>query len=146
VLRGPSGTVVAILISAALLPSGCVLGSRMGLRPEKNGQAVYVEACASCHGVGGKGDGPASVALRRRPADLTRLAEQNGGTFPRQHVLDVVTGDERIDAHGDREMPIWNQRFSPTSDSGAATGSIYMHRHLERILAHLESIQQGARH
>ena len=35
------------------------------------GSALYRENCASCHGVSGRGDGPAAVGLRVRPANLT---------------------------------------------------------------------------
>lgn len=134
--------IVSIASALALATSSCTLGGRIGLRDEKDGRAVYAEACASCHGLGGKGDGPAAKALRQRPADLTRLTERSGGTFPRGRVIDVVTGEEAIDAHGDREMPVWNQRFFPPSTGGTATGSIYVQRHLERIIAYLESIQR----
>jgi mono/diheme cytochrome c family protein len=33
------------------------------------GQAIYSLYCVTCHGVAGKGDGPAAVALNPRPAD-----------------------------------------------------------------------------
>jgi putative copper resistance protein D len=36
-----------------------------------SGVALYREHCATCHGVGGQGDGPAGAGLPRRPADLT---------------------------------------------------------------------------
>lgn len=35
------------------------------------GQAIYVANCATCHGEGGRGDGPAAVGLEPPPADLT---------------------------------------------------------------------------
>jgi cytochrome c553 len=61
--------------------------------------------CASCHGTTGKGDGPAASALKTRPPDLTSLARQNGGTFPRDRVRDLVTGTASpIAAHGSRDM------------------------------------------
>jgi hypothetical protein len=91
----------------------------------------------------GKGDGPAARALTRPPTDLTRLAEQHGGTFPRQHVLEVITGDRAISAHGDREMPVWNQRFSPSASGAAVGASIYSQKHLDRILTYLQSIQEN---
>jgi mono/diheme cytochrome c family protein len=34
------------------------------------GQEIYQESCASCHGISGRGDGPAGVMLRPRPADF----------------------------------------------------------------------------
>ena len=36
-----------------------------------HGQELYRAHCASCHGVGGRGDGPAGAGLTPRPADLT---------------------------------------------------------------------------
>jgi len=35
------------------------------------GQTIFITSCAPCHGTGGKGDGPAGLALNPRPADLT---------------------------------------------------------------------------
>jgi len=34
------------------------------------GGAIYAERCAMCHGVSGRGDGPAAERLNPRPADL----------------------------------------------------------------------------
>ncbi len=33
--------------------------------------AIYANQCAFCHGVSGKGDGPAAVALKPPPKDLS---------------------------------------------------------------------------
>lgn len=35
------------------------------------GKAKYDSLCAGCHGIGGKGDGPAAAALKPSPANLT---------------------------------------------------------------------------
>jgi putative copper export protein/mono/diheme cytochrome c family protein len=45
------------------------------------GQALYREHCASCHGVGGAGDGPAAAGITPRPPDLTgrRIADHTAG-------------------------------------------------------------------
>ncbi len=37
----------------------------------KQGQKIYKQQCAVCHGNRGRGDGPAGIALNPRPADLT---------------------------------------------------------------------------
>ena len=43
------------------------------------GQALYLQNCASCHGDLGKGDGPAGAALDPKPRDLTKPAEYKFG-------------------------------------------------------------------
>lgn len=40
----------------------------------ENGKAKFKELCSSCHGEGGKGDGPAAVALTPKPANFTDAA------------------------------------------------------------------------
>ena len=36
----------------------------------RQGEAVYVQHCASCHGASGQGDGPAAASVSPRPANL----------------------------------------------------------------------------
>ncbi|MGO9166065.1 MAG: c-type cytochrome, partial [Candidatus Sulfotelmatobacter sp.] len=52
-----------------------------------SGKEMYHAYCASCHGAGGKGDGPASPALKFPPSDLTNLAKRNAGKFPELRVF-----------------------------------------------------------
>ena len=76
-----------------------------------DGEELYLELCAVCHGKGGMGDGPAASALKNALPDLTGLAEKNDGKFPRQEVEDSITGKSRIVSHGTIDMPIWGQAF-----------------------------------
>jgi mono/diheme cytochrome c family protein len=76
-----------------------------------SGVGMYRAYCAVCHGLDGRGGGPAAPALRRAPADLTQLAQKNGGPFPMFRVSDIIQGDSEIAAHGSREMPIWGDLF-----------------------------------
>ena len=46
----------------------------------KAGAGLFAQNCASCHGPGGKGDGPAGVTLSPRPRDLTALNTWKNGT------------------------------------------------------------------
>ena len=57
------------------------------------GKYEYLNSCASCHGPGGKGDGPVAKALRRMPADLTKLSEANKGVFPFSVLTKSSTAD-----------------------------------------------------
>ncbi|MBI3303275.1 MAG: c-type cytochrome [Deltaproteobacteria bacterium] len=75
------------------------------------GKDLFVMRCASCHGESGKGDGPAGVALKTPPADLTRISKKHGGTFPRSEVMQFIDGERPVPAHGPRHMPIWGEVF-----------------------------------
>lgn len=75
------------------------------------GQHDFIESCAVCHGKNGRGDGPMAGQLLKKPADLTRLAERNGGEFPFGRVVATIDGRYIVPGHGEREMPIWGRRF-----------------------------------
>src|ERR1035441_6083333 len=47
-----------------------------------SGKGMYDAYCASCHGLDGKGDGPAAPALKMPTTNLTTLAVNNKGVFP----------------------------------------------------------------
>ena len=73
---------------------------------------LFRRYCASCHGVDGRGHGPASVALKHGAPDLTRISQRNGGTFPFRRVKEIIEGNESGPlAHGSREMPVWGPIF-----------------------------------
>src|SRR5579863_948889 len=76
-----------------------------------SGRQMYDAYCASCHGQGGTGNGPAAPALRVSPTDLTQLAAKNGGSFPGPRVAQVIKGDLSMPAHGSKEMPVWGPVF-----------------------------------
>lgn len=69
--------------------------------PERqvSGRALYGDYCASCHGTGGTGDGPAAEGLGKAPADLTTISARNGGSFPMAQVMSTIDGYTR---RGDR--------------------------------------------
>lgn len=80
-----------------------------------SGKEMFTQYCAVCHGPGGRGDGPAADALKKKPADLTQLTKKNNGTFPELHVMNFITGDEVVAAHGNRDMPVWGSLFGSLS-------------------------------
>lgn len=77
------------------------------------GKAEFQSSCASCHGMDGKGKGPVSGQLKVSPPDLTILAKNNNGVFPTSAVYETIDGSKTVAAHGNREMPIWGERFNP---------------------------------
>lgn len=103
------------------------------------GPDLYRAYCAACHGLGGKGDGPAAPALKAKVPDLTRLASNNGGPFPSARVRKTISGDDVLLSHGSREMPIWGPIFHQIEedrDFGAVR--------LENLVKFLQSIQSLA--
>jgi mono/diheme cytochrome c family protein len=76
------------------------------------GKDEYVRSCAACHGVTGKGDGPAAKSLIKPPTDLTKLSEANKGVFPISRVYDAIDGRIEVIAHGTRDMPVWGEIYT----------------------------------
>jgi mono/diheme cytochrome c family protein len=72
-----------------------------------NGQQMYGNYCAPCHGRDGRGNGPVASSLRQHPTDLTLLARNNHGQFPDAHVAAVLRFGSDHPAHGTAEMPVW---------------------------------------
>lgn len=74
------------LLLLPLTLAGCVE------KATPTGAEDFATYCAACHGAGGTGDGPAAAGLGRKPADLTGLAERNGGVFPGTKVMAKIWG------------------------------------------------------
>ena len=94
-----AGLTIALAALAACLPG---LPQR---DPQANGARLYADYCAACHGPTGKGDGPGAEGLKPRPADLTRLAARNHGTFPQVQVMAKVYGYHQGKGGGGGPMP-----------------------------------------
>jgi len=72
-----------------------------------SGKQMFTSYCAPCHGVDGKGHGPAAAALRTQPTDLTGLAKKNHGRFPDTHIVATLQFGTDVAAHGNADMPVW---------------------------------------
>ncbi|MGA2416331.1 MAG: c-type cytochrome [Candidatus Sulfotelmatobacter sp.] len=102
------------------------------------GAKIFQSYCAACHGADGRGHGPAAVALKRAPADLTLIAQRNHGRFPYLRIKQVITGaSPGLLAHGDREMPIWGPIFHEI-EADQDWGEV----RIEAITQLLQSMQQ----
>jgi len=133
--RRLAAAVAGALILAQAVTGGCA-------RPAEPGGAVlYERFCASCHGPGGKGDGPVAAELKTRPSDLTTLAARSGGRFDEAAVMTVIDGRREVEAHGPRTMPVWGLAFE--RDLGDQLHTRYAALLRTRALAdYLRSIQE----
>ncbi len=72
-----------------------------------SGKQMFTSYCAPCHGVDGKGHGPAATALKEQPSDLTGMIKKNHGRFPDTHIVSVLQFGVSVPSHGSAEMPVW---------------------------------------
>jgi mono/diheme cytochrome c family protein len=101
-------TATFVFLVGCLSVSGQARKEDIPLTQSLSGAEMYKTWCASCHGIDGKGGGPAASALKTPPADLTLLSKKNGGKFPTERVRSYIDGTgSKIAAHGSREMPVW---------------------------------------
>ena len=108
---------ILVALVASLIPALALGQAAQSNRPPakrasaERGKALFSEYCASCHGVSGKGDGPAAPALKIPPADLTALAARNKGQFPSLRVMQAIKAGPSVPAHGSGIMPVWGPIF-----------------------------------
>ncbi|RWE63548.1 cytochrome c [Mesorhizobium sp.] len=128
------------LIAAALATMACQASTAQEM---SYGEAEYLNSCAVCHGLHGKGDGPLGNVLLKRPADLTRLSERNGGSFPYSRVFATIDGRFALPSHGDREMPVWGRQFLEEDAKvyGPSGGEVVTTERIHNLAGYIETLQ-----
>jgi len=105
--------------------------------PSNSGKEMFKSYCAVCHGTDGKGNGPATPALKVAPTDLTLLAQKNGGKYPSAHVASVIRGQAKVPSHGTEDMPIWGPLFSSISQGHESQ----VQQRTANLVAYIETLQ-----
>lgn len=128
----------------ALALTFALIASAASAQDMSYGEAEFLVSCAACHGDYGTGDGPLASELRTRPADLTRLAERNGGEFPYSRVFQVIDGRSLVPSHGEREMPVWGRQFieQDVEDYGTLTGEAVTKERVHELTEYVRSLQR----
>jgi mono/diheme cytochrome c family protein len=132
-----------------ILLTAVVLATATGARPAAqvkrprqdyaSGAYLYQTFCASCHGPGGKSDGPVANMLLRQPPDLTTIARRRGSTeFPHAEMFAVIDGRRPVPGHGSTDMPIWGDVLKVTEGHDDAI----VKKRIDALVRHLESMQQ----
>jgi len=138
----PAGLCVqaGVRSAAAILALMMIAGCMRATPPHPAGDILYRRYCASCHGIGGTGDGPVAPSLRNRPTDLTTLAQRSGGRFDEAAAMAIIDGRQLVTEHGPREMPVWGVIFDQELKDEPFSG--YTTLLQARVLAdYLRSIQ-----
>lgn len=133
---------LAIVVASALGLAATAFAAEPG--KYDLGKYEYQSKCASCHGVGGKGDGPMRKVLTKAPTDLTTFAKRNGGAFPTQLAWQIIDGRPvESGAHGVREMPVWGQDFrrEVLRPEPGPTPEWYVAGRISALIDYLQSIQ-----
>ena len=108
--------------------------------PLNNGKQMYVNYCAPCHGVEGKGNGPAAAAMKRQPTNLAAMSRNNGGKFPSTHIASVLEFGAANPAHGTAEMPVWGPMLGSV-DTATNDANVRALR-ISNLSRYLQSLQQ----
>ncbi len=108
-----------------------------------DGEALYMELCAVCHGADGTGNGPAAKALNKPVPDLTLIRLHGDGTFPRSSIEKTIRGEGEITAHGTLDMPIWGRAFTDARpDHKPGRRWALAEQRIHNLTAYLETIQE----
>src|SRR5687768_16838674 len=130
------------LLSVLTLLAACATTSRDERSvAQLSGVEMYERLCASCHGPGGRGDGPVSSLIKVGVPDLTRIALRDGGEFPAEDVRRTIDGRWDRRAHGARDMPVWGWQFYDSSNANDAQERAVVDSMIGRLVEYLRSIQ-----
>jgi len=105
----------------------------------------FVLHCADCHGVDGKGNGPAvQIIPGFKPVDLTVLSKNHGGQFPSAQVEDIIDGRKRLPGHydADTDMPLWGLTFQPEGREFSKEAEARVKARIAALTDYIEGIQQ----
>lgn len=105
--------------------------------PSNSGKEMYKSYCAVCHGLDGKGNGPAASAMKTPPNDLTTLAKKDAGKYPASHVAAVIRGQAMTPSHGSQDMPVWGPLFSSISQGHEGQ----VQQRITNLVSYVETMQ-----
>lgn len=109
----------------------------------KEGAALYMKHCATCHGIDMDGNGPMAGVLVIKPDNLLTLSQENGGAFPLVRVIKRIDGRDPLVSHGS-PMPVYGDFFEGVDVTlKAPTGQpIMTSQSVVELVAFLQSVQQ----
>ena len=108
------------------------------------GQKLYLQHCAACHGIKGDGHGALEHELTTQPTDLRLLSKRYGKPLPEAQIARFMDGRADVKAHGPRDMPVWGEEMwqypEGTGNPNQVSDSV------AKIIHYLNSIQIESAH
>jgi mono/diheme cytochrome c family protein len=131
---------LASLLTAALL-AGSAFNATTSFADE-TGEALYTDACATCHGESAMGRGPLAEFMSVRVPSLRELSADNDGVFPMLKVIQIIDGRTGVRGHGS-EMPVWGRQFKGevTDEALQYNSEVIARGKILSLAYYLESIQ-----
>ena len=138
-----------ILLSTLVVATGlCLAQEKTAQKPEvkqtpikqtspASGKEMFGQYCAPCHGVDGKGNGPAASAMKSPPTDLTQLARKHDGKYPANSVASVLKFGGGPGAHGSADMPVWG----PLLQSLDKFHDTVVQQRISNLVSYIETLQ-----
>ena len=106
----------------------------------------FRNSCAHCHGVDGKGAGFLIRLFKGvDPGDLTQLTKNNEGEFPLDRIFQTIDGRDEVAAHGEREMPVWGDRYMEQymyEYEPAQSNELRVRSQVLELMYYIQSIQE----
>lgn len=137
-------------IGSAALGVALFAASTIGHAQERAvdiGKVEYLNSCAGCHGLDGKGNELMAGQLSKSIPDLTAVQKNNTGIFPLSKLYSVIDGREAVALHGPREMPVWGNafgmRFAQSAGSAASAKGreSYTWHQILALIGHISTLQ-----
>ena len=75
------------------------------------------------------------------PADLTTLAQRNGGSFDAGKVAGKIDGRFGVVAHGTSAMPVWGRILGKPISEGTTADEVARGQ-IDALVSYLQSIQR----
>ena len=147
-MRKLTALLIAFLVGSSGVPANSTeqtAGTKPADLSVQLGRTDFLNYCAACHGVGGKGDGTVAEFINIDVADLTQLRKKNNGLFPRERVTEVIDGRIEVKVHGPRDMPVWGDWFRREAASAGAvkgTQEEIVGARIKSLIDYIETIQE----
>ena len=130
----------AALLMTGVLVFGVAAQPRVPREPvlpkTTEGAELFRFYCANCHGADATGR-PATAVTQKPAPNLTMLARDHGGQFPRDAVRDIiVNGGAKGSAHRTSDMPVWGTIFRAFEPSDAMVNV-----RVDNLVRYIEALQ-----